>query len=91
MNFFRRPDDVVLLGQLAGFAIVEHENVDPAKQFKQVFQRDIEPEIHRVGDDQFRMVHLVEHPVLQRRGNVGQQDKRRPLIGLRQFRSVPTR
>ena len=37
--------------------------------------RGFNPQVHRVGDDKTRPLHLIEHVGLQRRRDVGQQDE----------------
>src|SRR5258707_428299 len=48
--------------------------------------RDVEPQVHGVGYDEFGLGHLVEHVGLEGRGDVGQQDERRSLVGGGQMR-----
>ena len=54
------------------------------EQLQQIRQRDVQPQVHRVGHDEFRAAHLVEHVVLERGRDVRQQDERRVLVRLRQ-------
>ena len=67
VNLLQRGEHVVLLGQLLRLAVVEHEAINALEQLQQVRQRDVEPQVHRVGHDELGPPHLVEHMMLQRR------------------------
>src|SRR3989442_252231 len=54
-------EHVSAFGQLMSFALVEHKTVDTFEQPKQIFQSDVEPEVHGVCDDEFGLLHLVQH------------------------------
>ena len=65
VNLFERGKYVVLFGQMMGFAVVEHKAIEAFNQSYQVSQGDIQPQIHRVGGNELRPLHLVEHMVLK--------------------------
>ena len=77
-------DERIFASELAGFAIVEYEHVHPLEQRKEVVLGDVDPEIHRVGDDEPGPGHLVEDMTLQARGNIGKQDIFGVIISRRQ-------
>ena len=86
VQLLQRGEDVVLLRELVGFAVVEDKAVDALDEVHEVFQGDVQPEVHRVGDDEPGFVHLVEDVVLERRGDVGEEDEGRLLVLLGKVR-----
>ncbi len=73
-------DEAGEAGELAGFAIVQDEHVHALEQREEVVFGDVDPEIHRVGDDEFRARHLVEDVALQTRADVREEDVRRGVV-----------
>ena len=55
-----------------GFALVEDKSVDALEQREQVFQSNVEPKVHGVCNDEFRLLHLVQHMGLQGGSDVSQ-------------------
>src|SRR6266480_2573708 len=68
-------NETCFLRDLASFAVVQDEKVDAAKECIQISARSLNPKIHRVGNDETRTFHLIEHMRLQRRRDVGQQNE----------------
>ena len=85
VDFFERSEHVVFLRQLMRLAVVEHKTVNALEQLQQIRQCDVQPQVHRVGYDEFGPPHLVQHVKLERRRDVGQQDELGVLMRLRQF------
>ena len=81
-------DHVLVAGQLPRLAVVEHEHIDALEQAQQVVHRDVHPQIHRVGDDELRLVELLDDRLLSAGRVVGQQDVLRLAMGGRQHRRV---
>ena len=73
----RGLDQIGLLGQLAGFAVIDRDQIDVAKQFNEFRTPRFDPEVHRVAGNKARLVHLLEHLQLQARIDVGEKDERR--------------
>ena len=73
-------DEAGEAGELAGFAVVEDEHVHAFEQGEEVVFGDVDPEIHGVGDDEFRARHLVEDVALQTRADICQEDVRRGVV-----------
>ena len=48
------PDEIFVAGQQLGLAVVEHQAVDPPQHAQQFVALDVDPQVHRVGDDQRR-------------------------------------
>ena len=69
------------------FAVVEDQQVHARQERIEIGARGFDPEIHRVGDDKTRPLHLIEHVGLQRGRDVRQQDEIGLAIRLRQVRS----
>ena len=86
VDFWQRGEDVVLLRELMRLAVVQHEAVNARQEFQQIVERDVQPQIHRVGHDELRLVHLVEQAMLERGRDVAEQDELGILIRFRQCR-----
>ena len=74
LDFFAGLDQAGFLGQFSCLAVVEDEHVDALEQIEQRGLRDVDPEVHCVGDDELRFFHLVEDLQLQIRCDVGEED-----------------
>ena len=59
----------------ARFAVVQNEQVDARQERVEIGARRFDPKIHRVGDDETRPLHLIEHVGLKFGRDVGQQDE----------------
>ena len=46
-------DEIVRACELAGLTFVEHEKIEMRQDFMQTLVGDVDPEIHRVGDDKW--------------------------------------
>ncbi len=79
-------DEAGEAGELAGFAVVEDEHVHAFQQSEEVVFGDVDPKIHRVGDDEFRARHLVEDVALQARPDIGEKDVWRGVVACGKFR-----
>jgi hypothetical protein len=75
LDFFAGFDQAGFLGQFARLAVIEDEHVDPLEEVEQGGLGDVDPEVHRVGDDKLRFFHLVEHLQLQVGCDVGEEDE----------------
>ena len=75
LDLFAGFDQAGFFGQFACFAVIEDEHVDPLEEVEQGGLGDVDPEVHRVGDDELRFVHLVEHLQLQIGRDIGQEDE----------------
>ena len=75
-----------LLRHLARFAVVQNQKIDIGQKRIQIFSRGLNPEIHRVGHDKARLLHLFEDVGLQRRRDVREQREIGLAIRLRQRR-----
>ena len=75
LHFFAGLDQAGFLGQFARLAVVENEHVDTLEQFEERGLGNVNPEVHRVGDDELGFLHLAEHLQLQFGGDVGQENK----------------
>ena len=80
MDLPQRGEDVVFLGQLVGLAVIKDKGIQAFEKLQQIRQRDVQPQIHRVGGNKFWPLHLVEHVVLQTGRDVGQQHEGRALV-----------
>jgi len=86
-GFFDRGEHVVLFRQLMRFAVIEDESIEALEEREEILQSNVQPEVHGVGGDKFRALHLGENMMLQRGGDVGQEHERGALVQLGQGRS----
>ena len=77
----RRLAQVVDAGQLAGFGVVDLDDVHAAQHAAQLVGRDLDPQVHRVHADEALALDLVEHALLQQRVHVAQKDDVGLLVG----------
>src|ERR1043166_1282828 len=82
----RGGEEVRVIGQLLGFALVEDKSMNALEEAEQVLKGDVEPEVHGVGDDELGLLHLVEHMHLQRGRDIGEEDERGGLERVGQMR-----
>ena len=54
------PHKVLVLCEKLGLGVVQYQAIDSLEQLKLV-SLNVDPEVHRVGDGQGRVGHLVEH------------------------------
>ena len=73
LDFFAGFDEAGFLGQFARLAVIEDEHVHALEQIEERRLGDVDPEVHRVGDDELGFGHLVEHLELQFRRDVGEE------------------
>jgi hypothetical protein len=76
----------VFAGKLASLLFVDHQRVDAREHRSQRFGLALDPEVHRVGHDELRVFHLIEHRHLERRVNVAEQHERRLGVVARDLR-----
>ena len=69
-----RLDQARLAGEFAGLAVIEDQHIDPGDQADQLLLRDVDPEIHGVRDDKMRTGQLIQDMMLERRGDISEQD-----------------
>src|SRR4051812_40951427 len=69
-----------------GLALIEHKSINSLDQSQQILKRNVQPKVHRIGDDEFRSLHLIENMRLQGGGYVGQQHKWRFFVNIWQVR-----
>ncbi len=81
----RRAPQVVLLGELAGLLVVDHQRPDLRERLHQVVALDVDPQVHRVGGDQHRGADLAEHVELEHRIDVAEQHQLCVLVRLVQL------
>ena len=70
-------DEVDLVGEHPRLAVVEDQAVDLAEQGVQLVALGLDPEVHRVGDDELRLLRLRQDLALGRGVAVGEEDERR--------------
>jgi hypothetical protein len=58
-------DEARQAGELPRFAVVEMSMSTRFEQRQQVVLRDVDPQVHGVGDDELRARHLIENVALQ--------------------------
>ena len=81
-DFFASFDEARFAGELAGFTVVKDEHVHTADEAGEGVFGDVDPEVHRIRDDEARLADLVEHMVLEVWRDVGQEDDRGLAVGL---------
>ncbi len=79
-------DQVFVIGQQPGFAVVEHQPIQTLEQSGQLVALGVNPQVHRVGHDQRRAGHLIEHLHLHHRRAIGQKQIAAAAISLGQHR-----
>jgi len=60
-NQLCRPYQIGLVGQLAGLGVVDHKAVHPREGLSEAVRSAFDPVVHRVGHDELRIGHLVQH------------------------------
>jgi len=73
--------NVPVAAQLAGFTVVDHENVDPAEEVEQRRLLALDPVVHGVAHDHLGPRHLREHAELELGVDVAEEHEfRRPEL-----------
>jgi len=72
-------------GELSGLAVVENQQVHAFEERDQIVPRDFNPQIHRIGDDEFWGIDLIQHMRLERRGDICEQHKGSGAIARRKI------
>jgi len=67
-------DEAGEAGQLAGFAVVEDDHINALEKGEELGLRDVDPEVHGVGNDEAGLLHLVEDVVLKTGSDVREKD-----------------
>lgn len=80
-DFLAGFDETGFAGELAGFAVVEDEHVHAADEAGEGVFGDVDPEVHRIRDDEARLADLVENMVLEVGRDVGKEDNRSLTVG----------
>ena len=73
-DFFASFDEAGFAGELAGFAVVEDEHVHAADEAGEGVFGDVDPEVHRIRNDEAGLADLVEDMVLKVRRDVCQEN-----------------
>src|SRR5688500_10639851 len=69
--------EIRLLGELAGLAVVERDQIDMAEELEEVGTPALDPEVHGVASDELRTGALLEHVELEARIDVGEKHEGR--------------
>ena len=77
-----RLDQAGFAGEFTGLSVVQNQHVDTGDQAEEFLLGDVDPEIHRVGDNEVGADQLVQHMVLKGRSDVAEEDHSRRAIRL---------
>ena len=84
-NVLRCTHQVVLAGQLAGFVVIDHEDLRVVKRLAKLRWRARNPIVHGVeANHRWFAPNLLQHRKLELRVNISQKNMRRIAIGIRQ-------
>ncbi len=85
-NVERGFSHVVNAGELAGFLVVDDEDIDAPKERFERLRLTLDPEVHRVGQDELRRLDAVENLGLESRVDVAEEHDRRTPKRFRDLR-----
>ena len=84
MTTLRRSHDALFFAQKTRLGFVQHEHVDHRQNALQIGIRRINPQIHRIGGNEFRL-RLLDDFELQMRNDIGEEEEIAILLSIAQI------